>query len=80
MDTFHAALLLLFGVIILILLFLAFRAIVLWYWRINESIRLLGQQKILLDKSVEQNARIIALLEKVAGESNSTDDTSLSLG
>lgn len=55
-------------VAILVLAFLILRGLVLWYWRVNESLHFLEWQKNLLEISTKQNDRIIALLEKLTTE------------
>jgi hypothetical protein len=44
------------GLVIIVLLFLVFRAIVLWYWRVNEGIVLL--------KSIDEKLGRLAGMEK----------------
>ena len=41
------------GIAILIFLFLVFRAIVLWYWRVNEAIELLKKMDSKLGQLVD---------------------------
>lgn len=53
---------------ICILMFLILRALILWYWRVNDSICFLEWQKDLLVQHFDQNKEIIRLLRKIAGE------------
>jgi uncharacterized protein (DUF58 family) len=53
----HPVLVALVGLLVVIGLFLLFRAAMLWYWRINESISLLRDINIKLGQLVEQTPR-----------------------
>lgn len=48
------------ALVLAILLFLIFRAIVLWYWRVNETVALL--------KSIDEKLGRIALREPYVGQ------------
>ncbi len=51
-----------------LLVFLLIRALVLWYWKVNDALHMLEWQKNLLERNREQNIEIIRLLRKIAGE------------
>ena len=68
MSIIIGALASLIPIAIVVLVFLILRAFVLWYWRVDEALHILEWQKNLLNKSTEQNDRIIALLEKLTAE------------
>lgn len=65
--------------IILVVLFFVFRFLALWYWRVNEIVGNQKQQIELLEKQIDQNLDIIALLEMLQGiDPNAEPTNSLS--